>query len=182
MKTIIIYWSATGNTKKVADKIHETLAKNEINAEIKTVKECADIDLFDYDLVFIGAPSYMWSPPDPVLNWLKDRMGFYHKEGIIKLGAPQVPGKKAVVFITYSGPHTGIDEAIPAGSKAVLNAISKYQPMLGLHGHIHESRGIQKIGRTLCINPGSEYSEGILRGVIVILRKNKIKDYMFVSG
>jgi hypothetical protein len=74
------------------------------------------------------------------------------------------------------------DESIAAGSKAVLEAINRYQPMLGLHGHIHESRGIQKLGGTLCINPGSEYSEGILRGVIVILKKNKIKDYMFVSG
>lgn len=74
------------------------------------------------------------------------------------------------------------DESIPAGSKAVLAAIKRYQPLLGLHGHIHESRGIQKIGRTLCINPGSEYSEGILRGVMVILKKNKVKDYMFVSG
>lgn len=115
MKTIIIYWSATGNTRKVAQTIDDTLKKNEITAELKQVKECGDIDLFDYDLVFIGAPSYMWSPPDPVLNWIKDRMDFYRKQGAIKPGAPKVPGKKAVVFITYSGPHTGIDEATPAG-------------------------------------------------------------------
>ncbi len=74
------------------------------------------------------------------------------------------------------------DQIIPAGSKAVLNAIKKYQPLLGLHGHIHESRGIQKIGRTTCMNPGSEYTEAILRGVIITLEKNKVKDYMFVSG
>jgi flavodoxin len=115
MKAIIIYWSATGNTKKVALTIHDTLEKNGIDAELKTVKECADTDLFDYELVFIGAPSYGWSPPDPVLDWLKDRMDFYRKKGVIKLGAPKVPGKKAVAFVTYSGPHTGIDEAIPVG-------------------------------------------------------------------
>lgn len=74
------------------------------------------------------------------------------------------------------------DETIPAGSKAVLDAIKKYQPMLGLHGHIHESRGIVKIGQTICLNPGSEYSEGILRGVLVMIKKNKVKDFMFVSG
>jgi len=74
------------------------------------------------------------------------------------------------------------DEVIAAGSKAVLNAIKKYQPLLGLHGHIHESRGIQKIGRTTCINPGSEYTEGILRGAIVMLEKRKLKDFIFVSG
>ncbi len=74
------------------------------------------------------------------------------------------------------------DETIPAGSKAVLDAIKKYQPMLGLHGHIHESRGIVKMGQTICLNPGSEYSEGILRGVLVMIKKNKVKDFMFVSG
>lgn len=71
---------------------------------------------------------------------------------------------------------------IPVGSKAVRQAIEKHQPLLGLHGHIHESRGVFKLGRTLCINPGSEYSEGILRGVIVTLDKEKIVDYFLTSG
>jgi Icc-related predicted phosphoesterase len=53
---------------------------------------------------------------------------------------------------------------------------------LGLHGHIHESRGAQKIKHTLIVNPGSEYSEGILKGAVIILEKNKIKDYIFTSG
>ena len=56
-----------------------------------------------------------------------------------------------------------------AGSKSVRKAIEKYQPMLGLHGHIHESQSVAKIGRTTCINPGSEYGEGILRGCLVTL-------------
>ena len=70
----------------------------------------------------------------------------------------------------------------PAGSIAVRNAIIKYQPLLGLHGHIHESRMARKIGRTLCINPGSEYSEGILRGALINLDKGEIKSYQFISG
>jgi hypothetical protein len=68
------------------------------------------------------------------------------------------------------------------GSTAVLNAIEKHQPLLGLHGHIHESRAIQQIGRTLCINPGSQYTKGILGGVVIFFKKDRIKDYMFVSG
>jgi Icc-related predicted phosphoesterase len=68
------------------------------------------------------------------------------------------------------------------GSHAVAKMIEKYQPLVGLHGHIHESRGVQKIRKTTIINPGSEYSEGILRGVVVILEKNKVKDYIFTSG
>ena len=55
--------------------------------------------------------------------------------------------------------------------------------MLGLHGHIHESRGEAKIGRTVSLNPGSEYSEGVLRGVIVTLnRKKGLKGYQLVAG
>jgi hypothetical protein len=71
---------------------------------------------------------------------------------------------------------------IPVGSQAVRKAIEKYQPLLGLHGHIHESRGIRKIGRTICINPGSEYAEGYLRGALVVLDEKKIKTFMLTSG
>jgi Icc-related predicted phosphoesterase len=74
------------------------------------------------------------------------------------------------------------DSKIHVGSKAVANVIQKYQPLIGLHGHIHESRGAQKIKRTLIINPGSEYSEGILKGAIIVLEKGKVKDYVFTSG
>jgi Icc-related predicted phosphoesterase len=71
---------------------------------------------------------------------------------------------------------------VPVGSKAVRAMIEKYQPLVSLHGHIHESRSAQKIGRTMCINPGSEYGEGILRGVIVDLSKQKLENYMFTMG
>jgi Icc-related predicted phosphoesterase len=68
-----------------------------------------------------------------------------------------------------------------AGSTAVRQAIEKYQPLLGLHGHIHEAAGSVRIGRTLCINPGSEYQNGTLRGVLVFLRGSKM-DYQTTSG
>ena len=74
------------------------------------------------------------------------------------------------------------EEKIHAGSIGAKKVIEEYQPLLGLFGHIHESRGAQKAGRTLLINPGSEYSEGILKGVIIMLDKKKIKDYVFTSG
>lgn len=75
-----------------------------------------------------------------------------------------------------------VSETMHAGSTAVLEAIKKYQPLLGLHGHIHESRGILKIGRTVVVNPGSEYTEGVLRGVMIYLDKDKVKNYIFTSG
>lgn len=74
------------------------------------------------------------------------------------------------------------DRKIHVGSHAVTKMIEKYQPLIGLHGHIHESRGAQKIKRTLIINPGSEYSEGILKGAMIVLEKGKVKDYVFTSG
>jgi Icc-related predicted phosphoesterase len=74
------------------------------------------------------------------------------------------------------------EEKIHAGSLGAKKLIEQNQPLLGLFGHIHESRGAQKAGRTLLINPGSEYSEGILKGVIIMLDKKKVKDYVFTSG
>jgi uncharacterized protein len=69
------------------------------------------------------------------------------------------------------------------GSSAVRDAIERRQPLLGLHGHIHESRGDVRVGRTVCLNPGSEYSEGVLRGVIVTLSTRKgLKGYQLVAG
>ena len=77
---------------------------------------------------------------------------------------------------------TGGFKMAPVGSKAVRSAIEEYQPLVGLHGHIHESRSAQKIGRTMCINPGSEYGEGVLRGVILDLSKQKLESYTFTMG
>jgi Icc-related predicted phosphoesterase len=68
------------------------------------------------------------------------------------------------------------------GSTAVRTAIERHQPPLALHGHIHESRGAVKIGRTLSINPGSEYNDGILRGVIVTLSEKGLKHHQLLAG
>ncbi len=70
----------------------------------------------------------------------------------------------------------------PVGSTALRKAIETIQPLLGLHGHIHEGRGASRIGRTLCINPGSMYEQGTLLGAIVTFEKGKIKDYVLTSG
>ncbi|MEM4246594.1 MAG: metallophosphoesterase [Candidatus Bathyarchaeia archaeon] len=70
----------------------------------------------------------------------------------------------------------------PVGSIAVKESIFKNQPLLGLHGHIHESRGFVKIGRTLCLNPGSEYQEGVLKGALIQIIEDKVRDFLFTTG
>lgn len=69
-----------------------------------------------------------------------------------------------------------------AGSRAVREAVRAYQPAVGLHGHIHESPGHRRYGRTHCFNPGSEYGQGILRGVLLSLRDGEVVGYQPVSG
>ncbi len=92
----------------------------------------------------------------PMLDWSKDP-----PEQILQGGQPILFG---------------------AGSKSIRDAIEKYQPMLGLHGHIHESQSVAKIGRTTCINPGSEYGEGILRGCLVNFVDGEVKGFQMTSG
>lgn len=71
----------------------------------------------------------------------------------------------------------------PAGSQAVRTLIEKYQPLIALHGHIHESRGTVKLGKTVCINPGSAYGDGVLHGALFELEKRKgLKRYQLTSG
>jgi Icc-related predicted phosphoesterase len=77
---------------------------------------------------------------------------------------------------------TGELMKIPVGSTAVLKAIEKYQPLVGMHGHIHESPGEVKIGQTICFNAGSEYQSGILRGYVIDLEKNKVKQCLHVEA
>ena len=70
------------------------------------------------------------------------------------------------------------------GSTSCRAVIERYQPLMGLHGHLHESRGTFKLGRTLCVNPGSEYTEGVLRGALIDIneRKRKVKNCVFTTG
>lgn len=70
----------------------------------------------------------------------------------------------------------------PVGSTAVRSFIEHRQPLLSLHGHVHEGIGSEKIGRTLCLNPGSEYATGVLSGAIVELEDDRVRSFQFISG
>ncbi len=115
MKAIIIYWSKTGNTEKVAFAIQESLQETGMNVSIKKVEDAGEIDFFAYDLICLGFPSYRWRPPKPVDEFLNSTFRTHRKEGRVKVSAPKLSDKNALIFCTYSGPHSGIREAIPAG-------------------------------------------------------------------
>src|SRR5207249_11345912 len=71
---------------------------------------------------------------------------------------------------------------IPVGSTTFRSAILETQPLLGLHGHIHETKNAAKLKRTVCVDPGSEYNSGTLRGAIVNLERDRVLGYQFTTG
>jgi Icc-related predicted phosphoesterase len=84
--------------------------------------------------------------------------------------------------VSVTPPRAIAGSTVPVGSKAVAEFLERRQPLLSLHGHIHESPGAVNIGRTKAINPGSEYAEGVLRGVIVTVEPDRVVGHQFVTG
>ena len=152
------------------------------------------IDLDGFQLVSMG-----WTNPTP---WDTFREA-PEPELATKIEAvvSRVPDMERAIFNFHAPPYgSGLDEAPaldaslrpihggavmkPVGSTAVRDAIMKHQPMLSVHGHIHESRGVKRMGRTLAINPGSVYGDGVLQGALIELnaKKGKVAKYLLVNG
>jgi uncharacterized protein len=91
----------------------------------------------------------------------------------------QAPDLKPDLTPRYSG---GQPVMKPVGSHAVRQLIEEVQPLLALHGHIHESKGETRIGRTLALNSGSEYNTGRLHGAVVTLGDERVVSHQFVVG
>jgi len=147
-----------------------------------------------YEMITLGV-----SNPTP---WNSPREVSEEKFGeMIEALASQIKRPQNSVFSLHVPPYnTELDKApavtddfryvreglgvkvIHIGSTAVRNSLEKYQPLLGLHGHVHEAKGFVKVGRTLCLNPGSEYSDGILRGALVNLDGGRVKEFLLTSG
>ncbi len=152
------------------------------------------IELDGFQLVSMG-----WTNPTP---WNTFREAPEPEiAGKIEAVAAKVPDMERAIFNFHAPPYgTGLDEAPaldatlrpihggavmkPVGSVAVRESILKHQPMLSIHGHIHESRGICRLGRTLAINPGSVYADGVLQGAVLDLnpKKGKVGKYLLVNG
>jgi uncharacterized protein len=162
-------------------------------SELVELGEGRMVDIEGFSMISTG-----WSNPTP---WKTHREDSEEELGQrIEKMAAQVSDRSRAIFNLHCPPYnSGLDEAPaidadlrllhggralrPVGSTAVRAAIEKHQPLLSLHGHIHESKGAIKIGKTLSINPGSAYEEGMLMGAIIQLDPKKgIKSYQLVNG
>jgi Icc-related predicted phosphoesterase len=153
------------------------------------------VDLGDgYSMLSLGyANPTPWDSPREVTE---ERLAEMIEELV-----PQVPSMDRAIFNLHVPPYNSeldvapqLDDEMrivsaggemslgPVGSVAVREAIERYQPLLAVHGHIHESRNAKKIGRTLCVNPGSSYSLGQLDGVIIDLKRDRVRRHQFVIG
>jgi uncharacterized protein len=159
-----------------------------------TFAEGKVLDLGGFSMVSMG-----WTNPTPWDTFREAPEDDLAEK--IETVAGHVPDMGRAIFNFHAPPYgTGLDEA-PAldetlrpihggavmkavGSVAVRDSINKHQPLLSVHGHIHESRGIKKMGRTLAINPGSVYGDGVLQGAVIELdvKKAKVSRYLLVNG
>jgi Icc-related predicted phosphoesterase len=152
------------------------------------------LDLDGFHLVSMG-----WTNPTPWDTYREAPEADLAAK--IEAVVSQVPDMERTIFNFHAPPYgTGLDEAPaldaslrpthggavmkPVGSTAVRDAINKHQPLLSVHGHIHESRGIKRMGRTMAINPGSVYGDGVLQGAVIDLdpKKGKVAKYLLVNG
>jgi flavodoxin len=114
MNVLNLYFSSTGNTEKVASRIGETV--RELGHRVDTVKISPEtgLDILQYDFVFVGSGVYSQLPGKPVMEVFRKHLQAYVKQGEIKPASPRRPSAKVVVYCTYGGAHTGMNEAIPA--------------------------------------------------------------------
>jgi multimeric flavodoxin WrbA len=114
-KALIIYFSKTGNTEKVALAIKRGLEKEGLEVTVKKINEATEEEFYDYDLVCFGSPTLHSLPPPPVFEFIKKNEGKYRNRGDVTVYSPKLINKNALIFCTYSGPHCGINEALPVG-------------------------------------------------------------------
>lgn len=114
MKVLNLYFSSTGNTEKIANVVEKSVADTGHAVETLKVTSDTEVDILSYDLVFVGSGVYTWLPGKPMLEFLQKTRQRYSLAGEIKPSSPRRPGKRAVVYCTFGGAHTGVNEAVPA--------------------------------------------------------------------
>jgi hypothetical protein len=150
-KALIIYYSVTGNTEKVALAIERGVRIAGLEPTIKKSSEASEEELFDYDLICFGTPVLHAFVPPPVNKFIRKKSREYGARNQMMVPCLKIPGKIAFVFVTYSGPHIGIDEASPAGMY-----VKSFFGHLGFDVKeewyvIGEFRGLGKLGKMYSI-------------------------------
>ena len=112
---LVVYYSETANTEKVAHAIRSGLEREGLDVTVKTIAEATEAEFYDYDLVCFGSPVVHSLPPAPVLKFIRRCEKAYRDSDDVRVSSPPILGKSALVFTTYSGPHCGVNEALPAG-------------------------------------------------------------------
>jgi uncharacterized protein len=165
------------------------------------IRQSRHVQLAEGDLVQLDDHHEMinsgWTTPTP---WNTHREESEDKlRARIQRMIDQLKDVKNSVFNLHNPPYgSGLDDApeltkdmrpayagrslVPVGSHAVLELIEKYQPLLALHGHVHEGKGTRKYKRTLCVNPGSMYEQGMLHGAVIELKPDKVGNYVLTTG
>ena len=114
MRCLILYASLGGNTERVALRIQDVLCAEGLDIKSIKVDHETEIDLYQYDLIFLGSPVQLWLPTKKMMDFVRRTIVHYQKTGDLVPCSPVRPGKYAICFCTYAGPHTGISEAVPA--------------------------------------------------------------------
>ena len=115
MNVLNLYFSSTGNTEKVAFAIRDTVRELGHKGEtVKVTRGNMDVDVLKFNFLFIGSGVYGQLPGKPMIELHRSLLQKYNKEGEIKPASPRRPSANLVVYCTYGGMHTGINEAIPA--------------------------------------------------------------------
>ncbi len=113
MKILNMYFSATGNTAKVANTIGRVAEESGHHVDTVEAKKGLEVNFLDYDFIFIGSGVYHWLPGKPLMSLIENACTAYRAKGKLPLNAPRRNHIKAVTYCTYGGTHTGINEAYP---------------------------------------------------------------------
>jgi len=114
MNILNLYYSQTGNTEKIAHRISSALKNSGHEITLIKAEKNLNIDLLNFDFIFAGSGVYQWLPGKPMLDFLRNQRKENSEKGNISMCSPRLPNKKAVIYCTYAGIHTGINEAVPA--------------------------------------------------------------------
>ena len=144
MKVLNLYYSQGGNTARVAERISQAAAEAGHEVDTVVVDAEIDVDVLAYDVVFAGSGVYQWLPGKPLMAGFGALLKRYSEAGEVKPCSPRRSGKKAVVYCTYGGPHTGVNEAVPAAKwmgqlfdHLGIEVVAEWYVVGAFHGESH---------------------------------------------